>query len=133
MRTNRLISIIDDDESVRESLESLLRSIGFRVLAFGSAEDFLAAAPLDDTDCIILDVRLGGASGPDLQKKLKESSKSPPIIFITAHGSETLRARVLADGAVDFLIKPFSEEKLLAAVEAAVGPLDPPIKNSNLA
>lgn len=115
------ISIVDDDESIRESLESLLKSMGFGVSLFAGAEEFLEARAVEGTDCLILDVRLGGMSGPELQHKLVESQSKVPIIFITAHGTEALRERVMADGAVDCLLKPFSDDRLLAAVESAVG------------
>ena len=108
-----LISVVDDDESVRESLEGLLKSVGFRVEAFALAGDFLNSKALHATDCLILDVRMPGMSGPELQRKLIASQHSIPIIFITAHGDEAVRARVLGDGAVDCLLKPFSEDALL--------------------
>jgi FixJ family two-component response regulator len=116
-----LISVVDDDESVRESLEGLLKSVGFRVEAFALAGDFLNSKALHNTDCLILDVRMPGMSGPELQRKLIASQHSIPIIFITAHGDEAVRARVLADGAVDCLLKPFSEDGLLNAVDVALG------------
>ena len=116
-----LISIVDDDESVRESLEGLLKSVGFRVEAFALAGDFLNSKALHATDCLILDVRMPGMSGPELQRKLIASQQSIPIIFITAHGDEAVRARVLGDGAVDCLLKPFNEDALLNAVQAALG------------
>lgn len=119
MKRHFSISIVDDDESVRESLESLLKSMGFRVSLFAGAEEFLEADVADKTDCLILDVRLGGMSGPELQRQLPR--RSPPIVFVTAHGTEALRERVMADGAVDCLMKPFTEERLLAAVESALG------------
>ena len=116
-----LISIVDDDESVRESLEGLLKSVGFRVEAFELAADFLNSKTLHATDCLILDVRMPGMSGPELQRKLIASQHPIPIIFITAHGDEAVRARVLGDGAVDCLLKPFNEDALLNAVNAALG------------
>jgi FixJ family two-component response regulator len=116
-----LISIVDDDESVRESLEGLLKSVGFRVEPFALAVDFLNSKALHVTDCLILDVRMPGMSGPELQRKLIASEHSIPIIFITAHGDEAVRARVLGDGAVDCLLKPFNEDALLNAVNAALG------------
>ncbi len=119
MKRNLAISIIDDDESMRESLESLLKSMGFRVALFTGAEEFLGAQGADRTDCLILDVRLGGMSGPELQRELSTAKPTLPIIFITGHGTEALRQKVMADGAVDCLFKPFSEEKLLTAVGAA--------------
>jgi Response regulator len=115
------ISIVDDDESVRESLESLLKSAGFCVALFDGAETFLGAEGARNSDCLILDVRLGGMSGPELQRILAARHPSLPIIFITAHGTEALRERVIAAGARDCFLKPFNDEKLLAAVEAAVG------------
>jgi FixJ family two-component response regulator len=117
-----LISVVDDDESVRESLEGLLKSVGFRVEAFALAGDFLTSKALHVTDCLILDVRMPGMSGPELQRKLIASQHPIPIIFITAHGDEAVRARVLGDGAVDCLLKPFNEDALLNAVHAALGP-----------
>src|SRR5258705_605092 len=116
-----LISIVDDDESVRESLEGLLKSVGFRVEAFALAGDFLNSSALHATDCLILDVRMPGMSGPELQRKLIASEHSVPIIFITAHGDEAVRARGLGYGAVDCLLKPFNEDALLNAVTAALG------------
>jgi FixJ family two-component response regulator len=116
-----LLSIVDDDESVRESLEGLLKSVGFRVEAFALAGDFLNSSAMHATDCLILDVRMPGMSGPELQRKLIASEHSVPIIFITAHGDEAVRARVLGDGAVDCLLKPFNEDALLNAVNAALG------------
>jgi FixJ family two-component response regulator len=121
MKRDLLISIVVDDESMRESLESLLKSMGFRVSVFLAAEDFLHARAAERTDCLILDVRLGGMTGPELQRELATDFPWLPIIFITAHGSEALRQRLLADGAVHCLLKPFSEEKLLAAVATAAG------------
>jgi FixJ family two-component response regulator len=116
-----LISIVDDDESVRESLEGLFKSVGFRVEAFALAVDFLNSKALHATDCLILDVRMPGMSGPELQRQLIASQRSIPIIFITAHGDDAVRARVLGDGAVDCLLKPFNEDVLLNAVNAALG------------
>ena len=116
----RLISIVDDDESIREAIESLLRSVGFRVEGFASAEDFLRSEQLRDTACLILDVRMPGMSGLELQRQLATASSRIPIIFITAHGSEEARAQARQAGAVDFLNKPFSEEALLNAIHGAV-------------
>jgi len=121
MIDHSLISIVDDDESVRESLEGLLKSVGFSVEAFALATDFLNSTALHATDCLILDVRMPGMSGPELQTKLIAIQRLIPIIFITAHGDETVRARVLANGAVDCLLKPFNDDALLNAVNAALG------------
>jgi FixJ family two-component response regulator len=121
LKDSFVVSVIDDDEAVRESLESLFKSIGYRVNTFAAAEDFLRLPDNGDTDCLILDVQLGGMSGPDLQRELIARSRPVPIVFITAHGDEMIRARVMADGAVECLAKPFSEEVLLAAVQAGFG------------
>ncbi|MEA2660324.1 MAG: hypothetical protein QOF64_3189 [Candidatus Binatota bacterium] len=115
-----LISVVDDDESVRESLSGLIRSVGFGVMVFASAEEFLGSTRLLDTDCLILDVRMPGMSGIDLQRQLAASHTSIPVIFITAHGDEEARVRALNGGAVDYLLKPFSEEALLKAIDTAL-------------
>jgi FixJ family two-component response regulator len=117
-----LISVVDDDESVRESLESLLRSVGFAVKVFASAEEFLNSAYLRDTDCLILDVRMPGMDGIELHRHLVASHCEVPVIFITAHGSEEeVRIEALRSGAVGYLIKPLSEEELLNAIRRALG------------
>jgi FixJ family two-component response regulator len=115
-----LISVVDDDESVRESLSGLIRSVGFGVMVFASAEEFLGSNRLLDADCLILDVRMPGMSGIDLQRQLAASHTSIPVIFITAHGDEEARVRALNGGAVDYLLKPFSEEALLKAIDTAL-------------
>ena len=115
-----LISIIDDDESVRESLPDLVRELGFAALAFSSAEEFLASDRADETRCLILDIVMPGMSGPELQQELKLRRRQIPIVFITAQSSETIRARVLEEGAVECLIKPFSDIALLDAVNSAL-------------
>ena len=115
-----LISIVDDDESVRESLPDLIREFGYSVNAFSSAEEFLASDSLGSTRCLILDIAMPGMSGPDLQKELKAREQKIPIVFITAHMNETDRPRLLEDGAIDCLFKPFSEADLQRAVEAAL-------------
>ena len=116
----RHISVVDDDESVREALWGLLRSVGFAVCTFASAEEFVNSAQLENTDCLILDVYMPGMSGLELQRKLVASDCEVPTIFITAHEDEGLRAQALEGGAGAVLIKPFSEEALLNAVHAAV-------------
>lgn len=116
-----LITVVDDDESVREALPDLLREFGFTVEAFSSAEEFLASDAAGRTGCLVLDIKMPGMSGLDLQRELTRRRVAIPIVFITAHGDETLRPRLIAGGAVDCLLKPFSETALLAAVNAAVG------------
>ena len=115
-----LVAIVDDNESVRESLPDLLQQVGFAVQAFASAEEFLAAETADETSCLILDVGLPGMSGPDLQQELIRRGKAVPIVFITAQGDKSLRPRLVAAGAVACLFKPFSDTALLDAVETAV-------------
>jgi FixJ family two-component response regulator len=115
-----LVSVVDDDESVRESLPDLLREFGFAVQAFSSAEEFLASAFVGQTKCLILDIAMPGMSGPDLQQELASRRQGIPIIFITAHGDNTVRPRLLAAGAVECLFKPFSEAALLEALNAAL-------------
>jgi FixJ family two-component response regulator len=113
------ISIVDDDESVREALKSLLKSAGFKPEAFASAEEFLKSGHLPGIACLILDVRMPGMSGLELQDRLSASRQRVPIIFISAHGDEEARERALESGAVAFLQKPFSDEALLKAIDAA--------------
>jgi FixJ family two-component response regulator len=115
-----LVSVVDDSESVRESLPDLLEQSGFAVQAFPSAEAFLASEALNDTNCLILDVGLPGMSGPDLQQELNRRGKGIPIVFITAQGDKSLRPRLIAHGAVACLFKPFSDTALLDAVETAL-------------
>jgi len=116
-----MISVVDDDTSVREALRGLLRSVGFQVEVFGSAEEFLTSGRLADTACLILDVRMPGATGLQLQEQLIASGSTISIIFITAHGDEDARSRALELGAIDFLQKPFSEKTLLGALSRVVG------------
>jgi len=115
-----LVSIVDDDESVREALPDLLRQCGFAVEAFSSAEAFLASTVVNDTNCLLLDVAMPGMSGPDLQEELTRRRQKIPIVFITASGDRTVRPRLLARGAVECLFKPFSETVLLAALDASL-------------
>src|SRR4051812_19481444 len=116
-----LISVVDDDHSVRESLARLIRSVGFRVQVFGSAEEFLNARPEREPDCVILDIRMPGMNGFELQHALSTSHRDLPLIFITAHGSdEEVRARAFGAGAVDYLLKPLNEEEVLKAIDAAL-------------
>jgi FixJ family two-component response regulator len=117
-----LVSVVDDDESVRESLPDLLGEFGFAVRAFSSAEEFLASDCLDQTRCLILDVAMPGMTGPELQRELKLSRPNIPIVFITAQREETVRPQVLEQGAIECLFKPFSDTALLAAVNLALHP-----------
>jgi FixJ family two-component response regulator len=120
LKNNPLIVVVDDDESVRKALENLLSSVGFEVKLFASAEQFLDSDTSLQTDCAILDVRLPGLSGPELQQKLAADGQSIPIIIITAQGDDKTRDEAVAGGAVAFLKKPFKEEVLLAALESAL-------------
>ena len=121
MTKRSLVSVVDDEESIRESLPDLLRQFGFTVQAFSSAEAFLASGVVGETSCLILDVAMPGMSGPDLQQELARRRQDVPIVFITANGDTTVRSRVLAQGAVACLFKPFSETALLDAVNVALG------------
>jgi FixJ family two-component response regulator len=115
-----LVSVVDDDESVRESLPDLLRELGFAVQAFSSAEEFLASGYLDQTRCLILDIAMPGMTGPDLQQELTRRRQRIPIVFITAHIDEAVRRSLVERGAVDCLFKPFTETALLDALDAAL-------------
>lgn len=116
-----LVSVVDDDESVRESLPDLLRVFGFAAQAFASAEEFLASDYVGQTRCLILDVAMPGMSGPDLQRELSLRRQAIPIVFITARESQTIRSRVIEQGAVECLFKPFSDNALLDALHTALG------------
>ena len=120
MVVRQLVSVVDDDESVRESLPDLLREFGFRVETFASAEEFLASKSLAQTRCLLLDIAMPGMSGPALQEELARQRRSIPIVFITANADENLRPRLLESGAVECLFKPFTESALLAAVTLAL-------------
>ncbi len=120
MAKRPLIAVVDDDESVRESLPDLLREFGFDVEAFSSAGKFLASASLDKADCLILDVAMPEMSGPDLQRELRRRGKAVPIVFVTAQFDARVRPRMLEQGAVECLFKPFSQAALLKALSAAL-------------
>jgi FixJ family two-component response regulator len=120
MANRPLISVVDDDESVRESLPDLLKEFGFAAEAFSSAEDFLASDFIGQTRCLVLDVSMPGMSGPDLQQELTRRRQEIPIVFITAHRDEDVRPRLLERGAVECLFKPFSDTALLDALNAAL-------------
>jgi len=115
-----LVSVVDDDESVRESLPDLLAEFGFAVQAFSSAEAFLNSGNMARTRCLIFDVAMPGMSGPDLHRELKRRKLEIPIVFITANADEKVRPRMLEEGAVECLIKPFSDIDLRKALDAAL-------------
>jgi FixJ family two-component response regulator len=115
-----LISIVDDDDALRNSLENLIRSTGLRAQGFSSAEAFLSSNQVRETRCLVLDVRMPGMSGPELQRQMAGSNSHIPIIFVTAHGDDAQRALALNAGAVAFLYKPFYEDELLNAIDAAL-------------
>jgi FixJ family two-component response regulator len=118
--TQRRISIVDDDASIREALKSLMRSVRFDVEAFASAEEFLASERLNDTACLILDVNLPGMNGFELQNYLQADHRGIPIIFITAHADEASRQRALKSGAIEFLSKPVRRDPLFKAIQTAM-------------
>ena len=120
MAPRRLITVIDDDESVRRSLRSSLKQSGFAARVFTSATEFLASDALAESSCLILDVRMPEMSGPDLQQELKRRERTLPIIFITASADESVRQPLLKQGAVECLLKPFSETALCEAIDAAL-------------
>ena len=116
-----LLSVVDDDEMLRESLPDLLREFGFSARAFSSGQEFLSSEYLDETRCLILDVAMPEMSGLDLQAELKRRGQAIPIIFITGQKDEDIRKQAYQQGAVKFLYKPFSDSALLDAVNAALG------------
>jgi FixJ family two-component response regulator len=119
--TKNLIAVVDDDELVRGALQRLLKASGFGAVSFGSAEDLLKSGQFPDIACLIVDIRMPGMSGLELQAKLKAERCRIPIIFITAHGDAKMRTQAMRDGAVKFLAKPFDNTVLLEAVHAALG------------
>jgi FixJ family two-component response regulator len=121
MNTRPLVSVIDDDESVRESLPHLLKGFGFAVRAFSSAEEFLASDQISQSKCLVVDVNMPGMSGPDLLEELKRLGRKAPVIFITAHRDEEVRSQVLERGAIACLFKPFSGKALRTAIDSALG------------
>ena len=120
MGKRSLVSVVDDDESVRESLPDLVREFGFAAEAFSSAEAFLASDVVRETSCLLLDVAMPGMSGPELQQELIRRRRDIPIVFVTAGGDESVRPRLIAEGAVECLFKPLSETALLDALNAAL-------------
>ena len=121
MSERRVVSVVDDSESVRESLPDLLEQSGFAVQAFLSAEEFLDSGAVDCTSCLILDIGLPGMSGPDLQQELKRLGKVIPIVFITAQDDTSLSSHLVQQGAVACLFKPFTDTALLDAIDIALG------------
>ena len=116
-----LIAIVDDDQSVREAMTSLLKANGYRAEVFASAEGLLASPHLDETKCLILDVQMPGMNGLELQRLLASDDRRIPIIFISAHDQQDFRKQAIRSGAIDFLPKPFSEAALLRAIRSALG------------
>jgi FixJ family two-component response regulator len=117
-----LVSIVDDDESVREALPDLVKELGFTAAAFSSAEEFLASDQIVRTECLILDILMPGMSGPDLQEELVRRGQAIPTIFITALKDDLVRPRLLERGAVDCLFKPFTDDALQDALNSAIRP-----------
>jgi len=115
-----LLSVVDDDESIRESLPDLIKEFGFASRVFSSAEEFLLSGSVDETSCLILDIAMPDMSGPELYQELKSQGEDIPVIFITGQQDEAVRLRAFEQGAVGFLIKPFSDAALLAAIKAAL-------------
>jgi len=122
MAESPLIAIVDDDASIRDALESLLRAVGWRAEGFTSAEAFLQSGLVHTTACLLLDVRLPGVSGLELQRQVRSSQARLPIIFMTAHGNDAMRAQALHAGAVAFFAKPFNDTALLEAIHTALAP-----------
>lgn len=118
--SNKLIAIVDDDESVQIALKDLMEAVGFTARSFGSGEEFLESGQQHNTACLIVDIRMPGMSGLELQAKLNAEHCRMPIIFITAHGDAKMRMQAMCEGAVEFLTKPFDEEVLLETVRAAL-------------
>jgi FixJ family two-component response regulator len=119
-QTSRLIAIVDDDESLQRALQDLIESVGLSTLCFGSAEQFLESEARHKAACLIVDIRMPGMSGLELQAKLKAKGCRISIIFITAHGDSEMRTLALGDGAVEFLTKPFNDAVLLEVINAAI-------------
>jgi FixJ family two-component response regulator len=117
---NKLVAIVDDDDSMRSALKGLLKAVGLPALAFASAEEFLKSGQQRQTACLIADIRMPGMSGLELQAKLNAERCRIPIIFITAHGDQRMRMQALRAGAVEFMAKPFNDEVLLESVRAAL-------------
>src|SRR2546425_9318781 len=119
-RDRSLIAVVDDDESLRRSLKNFLRSVGFRVETFASAEEFLRSAERAHSDCLVLDLRMNGMSGLDHLRHLRAADDGISVVILTAHGDDETRLRCLQAGAVAFLVKPFHRDALLSAVRTAL-------------
>ena len=119
-KSDAVVFVVDDDESIREALRNLIRSVGLRVETFASATEFLLSKLPDSSSCLVLDVRLPGLSGLDLQRELAEAQIHTPIIFITGHGDIPMTVRAMKAGAVEFLTKPFRDQELLDAIQQAL-------------
>ena len=120
MQARPLVSVVDDDESIRESLPDLIQEFGFAVETFASAEEFLASGRIGDTRCLVLDIAMPGMSGPDLQRELVQRRHKVPIVFITAHADKSDFPRLMEQGAVACLLKPFSDTAFREALNAAI-------------
>ena len=120
MKTDPLVFVVDDDPSIRDALDNLIRSVGFRVQAFSSAQEFLRSELPEVPRCLVLDVRLPGLSGLDLQRQLAAAGVQIPIIFITGHGDIPMSVRAMKAGAVEFLTKPYRAQDLLDAIHQAI-------------
>ena len=131
--TMSLISIVDDDEGVRVALKSLIRSAGYKCAVFSSAEAFLASGRVHETDCMVLDIRMPGLTGLELQLRLQEMRCAIPIIFMTGQGDEGLRARAIEDGAAAFFGKPLNDDALLGAIRSALDRHQPRLRSRNRA
>jgi FixJ family two-component response regulator len=115
-----IVFVVDDDESVREAIESLIASVGLRVQTFGTAREFLSRPLPDAPSCVVLDVRMPGLSGLDLQRELARAGTAIPIVFITGHGDVPMSVQAMKAGAVEFLMKPFHDHQLLDAIQQAI-------------
>jgi FixJ family two-component response regulator len=115
-----LIAIVDDDESMREALRGLIKSVGYRAEAFASAEAFLSSRRVSGTSCLIADVMMPGMKGPELHRHLVAAGKTIPTVLITAHADDSVRERALEDGIIGYLSKPFSDEDLLACIRSSL-------------
>ena len=119
-RGSKFVAIVDDDESIRAALQGFMKEAGLPAQAFASAEEFLGSGDLSQVGCLVADIRMPGMSGLELQARLSADRHRMPIVFITAHGDESMKMQALRAGAVEFLAKPFDEEVLLDCVRAAM-------------